>query len=131
MLKRKSFVAECFQTMPNKNIYYHSIRNDNNRHVLWKQLLSNFKHRLFYRDGFVRIQTVSVKNSRRGNILVKFGFYTREICRERCLATKFEPFRATFPKERRKAKFHRIFFTANPTHDCTNKIPAEVLLTLF
>ena len=62
---------------------------------------------------------------------MKFWFRTRKISREKCLATNFGPFRATFPKERGHAKSHQTFITVKSPRDCPKKIPAEVLLTLF
>ena len=76
-------------------------------------------------------KNLSGKNSRSAKILVKFQFRTHEIRCEKCIATNFGPFWATFPEERGWAKFHQTIFTANPPCDCTKKIPAEVLLTLI
>ena len=58
-------------------------------------------------------------------ILKKFCPCTRGICHEKCLATSFRPFQATFLEEIVSAEFRKIFFTAHSTGDCTKKIPAE------
>ena len=76
-------------------------------------------------------QAVKCHSSVGLKILVRFGFYTCEIRRQKCLATSFGPFRVTFPKEEEMQNFTRHFCTANSTRDCTRTIPAEVLLTLF
>ena len=58
-------------------------------------------------------------------------FVPAKLVAKNFLTTNFGPFRATFPEERGQAKFHQTFFTGDSPHDCTKKIPAEVLKTLF